>query len=122
MPRHKKKIWRGAPAHSRFPCARWRQRRWLSWHSWHWKIGAAKLLNQYGKIERFPKTVLGEQKQQALLFKRLATLRTDAPLFDDVEELRWQGPTSTFAKFTRKIGEPRLLDRAIALADKLKQE
>ena len=86
------------------------------------KIGAAKLLNQYGKIERFPKTVLGEQKQQALLFKRLATLRTDAPLFDDVEELRWQGPTSTFAKFTRKIGEPRLLDRAIALAEKLKQE
>jgi len=85
------------------------------------KISATRLLNQYGKIERFPKNVLGEQ-QQALLFKRLATLRTDAPLFDDVEELRWQGPTSTFAKFSKKFGEPRLLERANALAAKLKQE
>jgi 5'-3' exonuclease len=84
------------------------------------KIGAARLLNQYGKIERFPKTLLGEQHQQALLFKRLATLRTDAPLFDDVDELRWRGPTSTFAKFAKKIGEPRLLERAKALAEKLK--
>jgi 5'-3' exonuclease len=86
------------------------------------KIGAAKLLNQYGAIERFPKKVLGEHQQQALLFKRLATLRTDAPLFEDVDELRWRGPTSTFAKFTKKIGEPRLLDRAKELAAKLKQE
>jgi 5'-3' exonuclease len=84
------------------------------------KISAARLLNQYGKIERFPKTLLGEQHQQALLFKRLATLRTDAPLFDDVDELRWQGPTSTFAKFAKKMGEPRLLERAKALAQKLK--
>jgi 5'-3' exonuclease len=86
------------------------------------KISATRLLNQYGKIERFPKNVLGEQQQQALLFKRLATLRTDAPLFDDVEELRWQGPTFTFAKFSKKFGEPRLLERANALAAKLKQE
>jgi 5'-3' exonuclease len=84
------------------------------------KIGAARLLNQYGPIERFPKEVLGGQRQQALLFKRLATLRTDAPLFDDVEELRWRGPKPTFARFTKKIGEPRLLDRANALAAKLK--
>jgi len=86
------------------------------------KIGAAKLLNQYGAIERFPKKVLGEHQQQALLFKRLATLRTDAPLFEDVDELRWRGPTSTFAKFTKKIGEPRLLDRAKELAAKIKSE
>ena len=84
------------------------------------KIGAARLLNQYGPIERFPKKVLEGQRQQALLFKRLATLRTDAPLFDDVEELRWRGPKPTFAKFTKKIGEPRLLERANALAAKLK--
>jgi len=84
------------------------------------KIGAAKLLNQYGQIERFPKQVLGEQRQQALLFKRLATLRTDAPLFNNVEELKWRGPTSTFATFVKKISEPRLLDRANALAAKLK--
>jgi 5'-3' exonuclease len=86
------------------------------------KIGAARLLNQYGPIERFPKKVLGEQRQQALLFKRLATLRTDAALFDDVEELKWQGPASTFASFTKKIGEPRLLDRAKTLAAKLKSK
>jgi 5'-3' exonuclease len=84
------------------------------------KIGAARLLNQYGQIELFPKNVLGRQRQQALLFKRLATLRTDAPLFNDVEELRWRGPKSTFARFTKKIDEPRLLDRANALAEKLK--
>ena len=86
------------------------------------KVSAARLLHQYGKIERFPKNVLGEQQQLALLFKRLATLRTDAPLFDDVEELRWQGPTSTFAKFTKKFDEPRLLERANALAANLKQK
>jgi 5'-3' exonuclease len=83
------------------------------------KIGAARLLNQYGPIERFPKDVLGEQRQQALLFKRLATLRMDARLFKDVEQLRWLGPASTFARFTKKIGEPRLLDRAKTLAAKL---
>ena len=86
------------------------------------KIGAAKLLNQYGAIERFPRKVLGEHQQQALLFKRLATLRTDASLFKDVDELRWRGPTSTFARFTKKIGEPRLLDRAKELAAKVKLE
>ena len=56
-------------------------------------VGAARLLNQYGAIERFPPDVLGDQLEAALLFKRLATLRTDAKLFLDVEELRWVGPT-----------------------------
>jgi 5'-3' exonuclease len=84
------------------------------------KIGAARLLNQYGPIEQFPKDVLGIQRKQALLFKRLATLRTNAALFDDVEELRWRGPTSSFANFTKKIDEPRLLERAETLAAKLK--
>src|SRR6266487_3021084 len=44
-------------------------------------VTAARLLNQYGAIETFPPTVLGEQRDRALLFKTLATLRTDAPLF-----------------------------------------
>jgi 5'-3' exonuclease len=86
------------------------------------KIGAARLLNQYGPIEKFPEELLEDQRKQALLFKRLATLRTDAPLFDDVEELKWQGPASTFARFTKKIGEPRLLERAKALAAKLNDQ
>src|SRR5881409_2891159 len=59
-------------------------------------VGAAKLLNQYGAIESFPPAVLGERRDLAIPFKDLATLRTDAPLFDNVDELRWTGPTDTF--------------------------
>jgi 5'-3' exonuclease len=82
------------------------------------KIGAAQLLNQYGPIEAFPDKVL-RQRERALLFKRLATLRTDAVLFDRVDRLRWRGPTPAFAEFTSKAGEPRLLERAKAVAGKL---
>src|SRR5436190_14586324 len=49
---------------------------------------AAQLLNRHGPIENFPANVLGEQRDLALLFKNLATLRTDAPLFKKVETLR----------------------------------
>jgi 5'-3' exonuclease len=83
------------------------------------KTGAARLLNEYGPIEAFPDKVLGKQREQALLFKRLATLRTDAVLFDNVDQLSWKGPTSTFAALTEKMGEPRLLARASAIAEKL---
>jgi 5'-3' exonuclease len=81
--------------------------------------GAAKLLNQYGPIEGFPKNLLVGQRKEALLFKRLATLRTDAPLFDDVEELRWRGPTPAFEKLATRIGDPKLLARAKAAVAKL---
>src|SRR6202030_1182946 len=54
-------------------------------------VTAARLLNRYGKIEDFPPELLGEERKLALLFKDLATLRTDAPLFLDVGELRWCG-------------------------------
>ena len=83
------------------------------------KVGAVRMLNQYGPIEAFPEKVLGKQREHALLFKRLATLRTDAPLFSDVEQLRWRGPASTFAELTTKIGEPRLLARAKDIAAKI---
>ncbi|HUR11891.1 MAG TPA: 5'-3' exonuclease H3TH domain-containing protein [Flavitalea sp.] len=83
------------------------------------KMGAAQLLNQYGPIELFPEKVLAGQHEKALLFKRLATLRTDANLFTSIDELRWCGPTSTFAELTTKIGEPGLLTRANALAEKV---
>jgi len=76
------------------------------------KTGAASLLNRYGPIEDFPQEVLGQQREQALLFKRLATLRTDEPLFIDVGELQWRGPTPAFADFTAKIDNPGLLKRA----------
>ena len=79
-------------------------------------VGAARLLNQHGAIERFPPGVLGDQLDAALLFKRLATLRTDAPLFDDVDALRWRGPTPAFAAWTERAGAPRLLQRCLAVA------
>jgi 5'-3' exonuclease len=85
------------------------------------KTDAARLLNQYGPIEMFPEKVLMKQREQALLFKHLATLRTDAMLFSDVDQLQWRGPTPAFAELTSKMGDPRLLDRANAAAAKLGQ-
>jgi 5'-3' exonuclease len=83
------------------------------------KTGAARLLNQHGPIEKFPQEVLSEQREQALLFKRLATLRTDEVLFTGVNELQWRGPAPSFPAFTEKIGEPVLLKRAHAAAAKV---
>ena len=78
-------------------------------------IGAAtasQLVNRYGALEDFPPDVLvAERRNLALLFKDLATLRTDAPLFEDVDALRWRGPTSDFPAFAQRIGEPRLVER-----------
>jgi 5'-3' exonuclease len=84
-------------------------------------VGAARLLNQYGPIEAFPENLLEGRREQALLFKRLATLRSDAPLFDDVDQLRWRGPTPAFAELTTKMGEPRLLARANGVAARVIQ-
>jgi 5'-3' exonuclease len=72
---------------------------------------AATLLNRYGSIEKFPPNILGEQRDLALLFKNLATLRTDAPLFKKVETLRWRGPTPAFAAWADRMKAPRLLER-----------
>ena len=72
---------------------------------------AAQLLNRYGQIEKFPSNVLGEQRDVALLFKKLATLRTDAPLFKKVETLRWRGPTPAFATWIKKMKAPQLMKR-----------
>ena len=60
-------------------------------------VSAARLLNKHGIIENFPAAVLGDSRDLALLFKDLATLRTDARLFGDVDEFRWCGPTKEFA-------------------------
>jgi 5'-3' exonuclease len=75
-------------------------------------VTAARLLNQYGPIEDFPATVLGDRQKQALLFKQLATLREDAPLFDAVDQLQWRGPTDSFATWAERLGDPKLLDRS----------
>jgi 5'-3' exonuclease len=75
--------------------------------------GAASLLARYGTIEEFPEEILGAQREPALLFKKLATLKTDAPLFDDVTKLKWQGPTERFPDLSAELG-----DRLIARANK----
>jgi len=76
-------------------------------------VTAARLLNAHGAIENFPVGVLAGQRALALLFKDLATLRTDAALFTSVDALLWRGPTPTFAAWTERMQVPRLLERAV---------
>ncbi|HSJ13367.1 MAG TPA: 5'-3' exonuclease H3TH domain-containing protein [Longimicrobiales bacterium] len=73
---------------------------------------AARLLNRHGPIESFPPEVLGDARELAVLFRTLATLRTDAPVFDDVRALEWRGAESSFADYAERFGDPRLVERA----------
>jgi 5'-3' exonuclease len=57
------------------------------WREWHVNAANASTLA----------TTLSKERESALLFRTLATLRTDIALFDDVDELLWNGPTSAFA-------------------------
>jgi 5'-3' exonuclease len=79
-------------------------------------IGAARLIEKHGTLEDFPPAVLGKDREHALLFKKLATLRTDARLFASVEELRWVGPTEAFHAMAARIGDERLLARCLGVA------
>jgi 5'-3' exonuclease len=74
-------------------------------------VTAARLLNRYGAIEEFPSDVLAEGRDLALLFKDLATLRTNAPLFTHVDALQWRGPADGFAGWAERIGDADLLQR-----------
>ena len=81
------------------------------------QVTAASLLNRHGPIESFPEGVLGDQRERALLFKNLATLRTDAPLFADVNETEWKGSTPAFAEWPLKMADNRIqarIDKIIA--------
>jgi 5'-3' exonuclease len=76
------------------------------------KVSAARLIGSYGRLDDFPSSVLSEERRAlALLFKNLATLRTDAQLFADVDELRWRGPRDNFEAWTAKLADPRLAAR-----------
>jgi hypothetical protein len=46
---------------------------------------------------------LASERDRALLFRTLATLRTDIELFDDVDQLRWNGPTPAFAEVAARL-------------------
>ena len=93
---------------------------------------AATVLARYQHLEHIPKlamewdvsvrgalrlaTTLTEQRERALLFRQLATLRTDAPIGADVDALRWTGPRPDFAAWSERLGSPPLHERATGLA------
>ena len=84
---------------------------------------AAQLINRYGRLEDFPLEILtADNLESALLFKKLATLRIDAPLFSDVEQLRWRGATASFASVAEKIGDARLATRVLDLQNRLREQ
>lgn len=73
---------------------------------------AASLLNRYGPIEDFPPDALGGRREEALLFKKLATLVVDEELLPNVDALEWHGPTNRFEAEMKKIDAPALSNRA----------
>jgi 5'-3' exonuclease len=83
------------------------------------RVSAARMVNRYGRLEDFPPEALGERRELALLFKKLAVLRTDAPLFDTVDALQWRGPTPDFVTYAEQSGDARLLERCRKAAAKL---
>lgn len=72
------------------------------WREWHPSIKKARLLSES----------LFDAWNDALLFRTLATLRLDVPVFDTVEELRWNGPRPSFGEHCRRMKSPDLLGRA----------
>jgi 5'-3' exonuclease len=77
---------------------------------------AAALLNRHGPIEDFPPEILKANRERALLFKDLATLRTDPPVFQEMDELRWTGPGGGFAAFAKDMDNGELLERCLRCA------
>jgi len=77
---------------------------------------AARLIARHGAIEDFPPDIIGVHRADALLFKTLATLKTDAPLFADVDALRWRGATAAFPAMAERIGDARIGPRVEKLA------
>jgi 5'-3' exonuclease len=96
------------------------------------KTSAAAVLARYRHLEAIPAlasdwdvsvrgagrlaATLAEQRDRALLFRVLATLRGDAPIGIDVDGLRWTGPAPGFADWSRRLGSAELHARAAALA------
>ena len=94
---------------------------------WGAKSSAA-VLARYGRLEAIPDDAsawdvevrgraglartLAAHRDDALLFRNLATLRSDLPLIDSVDALRWTGPTPALFDFCARVNEPRLFERA----------
>ena len=79
---------------------------------------ASRLIDKHGHIEEFPPEVLGSNQELALLFKTLATLKTDARLFRKVDEIEWKGFDKSFPAVAEKVGDPKLVDRLEKVANK----
>ena len=101
--------------HSGLPRAGRGRRRRLSGDSRLRRQDGARIIERYGALEEFPAEVLDDTLELALLFKRLATLRSDAALFPDVEALRWAGVTPGFATVAERIADERLTARLLEL-------
>ena len=96
---------------------------------------AAAVLSRYPHLERIPKDwrawdpaisrartlaeSLSKSWDDALLFRRLATLATDVAVFDSLEDLRWRGPRRTFEAFSERLMARLLHVRARTLATRL---
>ncbi len=76
---------------------------------------AARLIAKYGALEDFPPEVLGDKQSEAELFKDLATLRTDAALFQNVDAIQWKGPAPNFAALMATMDGTRLVERVAKL-------
>jgi 5'-3' exonuclease len=72
------------------------------WRKWHPSIRKARSLSES----------LFNAWNDAVLFRTLATLRLDVPVFDTVADLRWKGPRSNFAEYCQRMKSPELLRRA----------
>lgn len=96
-----------------------------------WGAKAASMtLSQYFHLEEIPKdfrewhpsirnasrlaTSLFDSWDDALLFRRLATLRLDVPVFDTVDDLRWNGVRPSFEEHCHRMKSPELLSRAMS--------
>jgi 5'-3' exonuclease len=96
---------------------------------------AAAVLARYGRLEDIPVDVaewdlslrgaaklaatLQDRYDEALLFRLLATIRTEAPTVGSVDELRWRGPRPELDEVAHRIDAPRLVERAARLAAQL---
>jgi 5'-3' exonuclease len=63
------------------------------WHDWHVNVANPAALGR----------TLSAERERALLFRHIATLRTDIPLFDSVDALKWKGPTKAFAPLAARL-------------------
>jgi 5'-3' exonuclease len=76
------------------------------WRQWHASIRKARVLSE---------SLFGAWND-ALLFRTLATLRVDVPVFENVDELRWKQPRPSFEECCRRMKSSDLLRRTTALA------